>query len=169
MWSHYADEHRGICLEYDTTQIAHPAIAPVDYRSPRSVKASDLIEWKINASSKAEQRVHNTYFFAKSPQWRYEKEWRDINEFSGVASTRFPVTAIYFGFRCDPAVITSIVKLFSGYGSMSFFGIYAPDHSFMLKRRRFDLETIGEIEACGIRSSNILVFERWAKKELLNR
>ena len=39
MWSHYADEHRGICLEYDTTKIPHPAIAPVDYHSPRSVKA----------------------------------------------------------------------------------------------------------------------------------
>jgi hypothetical protein len=92
MWSHYADEHRGICLEYDTTQIPHPDIAPVDYRSPRSVKVSDLIEWKINASSEAERRVHNTYFFAKSPQWRYEKEWRDISKSSGVAPTRFPVT-----------------------------------------------------------------------------
>jgi hypothetical protein len=149
MWSHYADEHRGICLEYDTTQIPHPAIGPVDYRSPRSVKASDLIEWKINASSEAERRVHNRYFFAKSPQWRYEKEWRDISKSSGVASTRFPVTAIYFGLRCDEAVITSIVKLFRGYGSMSFFMIY--DYSFTLKRRPFDWDEIGFIEACGIR------------------
>jgi hypothetical protein len=65
MWSHYADEHRGICLEYDTTQIPHPAIAPVDYGSPRSVKASDLIEWKIKGSAAAERRVHKTYFFCK--------------------------------------------------------------------------------------------------------
>jgi hypothetical protein len=128
MWSHYADEHRGICLEYDTTQIPHPAIAAVDYRSPRSVKASDLIQWKIRASSEAELRVHNTYFFAKSPEWQYEKEWRDISQSIGVADTRFPRTSVYFGLRCDPAVITSIVKLFSGDGRISFFVICPRDH-----------------------------------------
>jgi hypothetical protein len=97
MWSHYADEHRGICLEYDTRHIPHPGIAAVDYSSPRSVKASDLIKWKIEGSSEAERRVHNRYFFAKSPQWQYEKEWRDIGQSSGVVETSFPITAIHFG------------------------------------------------------------------------
>ncbi len=156
MWSHYADEHRGICLEYDTTQIPHPGIAAVDYRSPRSVKASDLVKWKLQASSEAEQRVHKTYFFAKSPEWHYEKEWRDIRQSIGVTATSFPITAIYFGLRCDPAVITSIVKLFSGDASISFFEIYPLDDSFNLKRRRLDRD---EVEACGMRSSAILIFK----------
>jgi hypothetical protein len=156
MWSHYADEHRGICLEYDTTEIPHPDLAAVNYRSPRSIKASDLIECKMQASSEAERRVHNTYFFSKSPQWQYEKEWRDIRNSSGVAATRFPITAIYFGLRCDQAVITSIVKLFSGHGSISFFEIYPLDDSFNLKSRPVDRD---EVEACGIRRSAILAFK----------
>jgi len=114
MWSHYADEHRGICVEYDTTQIPHPNISPVDYRIPRGVKASDLVKWKMEASPEAERRVYNTYFFAKSSEWKYEKEWRDVHQTSGVTDTRFPITGIYFGLRCDPAIITSVVKLFNG-------------------------------------------------------
>jgi hypothetical protein len=42
MWSHYADEHRGICVEYDTTDQEHCNLRPVGYRAPRAVKASDL-------------------------------------------------------------------------------------------------------------------------------
>jgi hypothetical protein len=158
MWSHYADEHRGICLEYDATQIDNPDLAAVNYRSPRSIKASDLIKWKIQASSEAERRVYNTYFFAKAPQWKYEREWRDISQFIGAASTRFPITAVYFGLRCDPAVITSIVKLFSGDRRIAFFRIYPLDDGFSLRRRPIDRD---EVEACGIRSSAILVFKDW--------
>ena len=156
MWSHYADEHRGLCLEYDTTQISHPDIAAVNYRTPRSVKASDIIAWKLEAADEAERRVHSRYFFSKAHQWRYEKEWRDIRQSSGVVDTGFPVTAIYFGLRCDPAVVATIVRLFSGEKNMTFFEIYPLDESFRLKRR---LVEVSEIEATGIRSSAVLAFK----------
>ncbi|HEY5328282.1 MAG TPA: DUF2971 domain-containing protein [Acidobacteriaceae bacterium] len=156
MWSHYADEHRGICLEFDTTQISHPNIAAVDYHSPRSVKASDLIGWKLQASPEAAQRVHDTYFFAKSPQWKYEKEWRDIRESNGDADAGFLITAIYFGLRCDAAVITTVVRLLGSPGGMAFFEIYPRDDSFSLKRRPVD---VNEVAACGVRDSAILAFK----------
>jgi Protein of unknown function (DUF2971) len=165
MWSHYADDHRGICLEYDTAQIPHPDIAAVDYRSRRSVKASDLIEWKMQASSEAEQRVYNTYFFAKSPQWQYEKEWRDIRQSSGGRTpSGFPITAVYFGLRCDPAVTTSVVKMFSRNESISFFEIYPLNDSFSLRRRRVDRN---EIEACGIRSAELGIPSFWLSKDVV--
>jgi hypothetical protein len=78
MWSHYADEHRGICIEYDTTEVPHPNPAAVNYRSPRSIKTSDLVSRKMRQYRGAERQVYNTYFFAKSSQWRYEREWRGI-------------------------------------------------------------------------------------------
>ena len=152
MWSHYADEHRGVCIEYDTTKTAHPDIAPVDYRSPRSVKTSDLISWKFQASSEAQRRVNNTYFFAKSPQWRYEKEWRDIRQSWGVCTTNLFISAIYFGLRCDSAVVTSIVKLFSGDQSINFFEIYPLNDSFRLTRRLVDRD---EVEALGVRRESV--------------
>jgi Protein of unknown function (DUF2971) len=55
MWSHYADDHRGVCIEYDTTELDHSRIGAVDYRSPRSIKASDLVEGKIRHSIEAKR------------------------------------------------------------------------------------------------------------------
>lgn len=156
MWSHYADEHRGLCLEYDTTQMPHPDMAAVDYRSPRSVKTSDLVAWKLRSEDEAGRRVHNTYFFAKSPQWRYEKEWRDIQQSSGASDRGFLITAVYFGLRCDSAVIASIVRLFSGNKKIAFFEIYPLDDSFRLRRRLADRN---EIEACAVGSSAMLDFK----------
>ena len=44
MWSHYADNHRGMCIEFDTTELPHPNLRAVEYRAPRRVRASDLFE-----------------------------------------------------------------------------------------------------------------------------
>lgn len=153
MWSHYGDQHRGICIEYDTTEVPHPNLGPVNYQSPRSVKASDLSRWKFDNSAEAGRRIYNTYFFAKSPQWKYEREWRDVSETSGVAPTSFRVTAIYFGLRCDIAVISTIVRLLSSEQQIGFYGIYPLDDSFRLRRRRVNED---EVAALAIRPSAIL-------------
>jgi Protein of unknown function (DUF2971) len=63
MWSHYADEHRGICIRYDTVKLANPGLFPVQYALRRSVRASDLIEWKSKNDLEAKSRVINTYFY----------------------------------------------------------------------------------------------------------
>jgi hypothetical protein len=116
---------------------------------------SDLVDWKIKNCPEAARRVHHAYFFAKSRQWAYENEWRDVAEQSGVVGTRYLVTAIYFGFRCDQAVVTSIVKLLDGHPEVNLYEIYPCEDSFDLNRRSVDRD---EIEACGIRSSSALIF-----------
>ena len=96
MWSHYADKHRGLCIEYDLTENACPQIKPVDYSSPRSIKVTELMQWKFHKSAEAEQSVRDTYFFAKSSQWRYEKEWRHIHPSHGVSDAPFKISGVYF-------------------------------------------------------------------------
>lgn len=125
MWSHYADQHRGLCIQYDTSLTKHPNLGAVDYQRSRSIKASDLIAWKLRGLSEAEQRVGNTYFFTKSTQWKYEQEWRDIRPSSGASDEGFPITSIYFGLRCDEAVRTCILKLVENSGlDVTFHQIY---------------------------------------------
>src|SRR3954471_5525958 len=41
MWSHYADNHRGVCIEFDLAEGSYPSLQPVNYRAPRRIKASD--------------------------------------------------------------------------------------------------------------------------------
>lgn len=155
MWSHYADNHRGICIEFDTSELSHPDLKPVDYRAPRRLKASDLCEWKLRQSEDAERRVHHTYFLAKAAAWRYEREWREIGEASGIRESAFRVTAIHFGLRCDAAVIQSVVKLLAD-DDVALYDMYPRADTFRLKRRLVDRE---EIASYGLRVPAAIEFK----------
>jgi hypothetical protein len=145
MWSHYADEHRGLCIEFDTTGASFRNIKAVDYRHPRSIKVSDIIEWKINRSSVAENVIQNTIYFAKAPEWKYEKEWRDINDLIGSALAPASISAIYFGLRCDNIVKSMTCKLYAkSKQKIDFFGVHEDNDSFDLKRHT--IESIEEDE-----------------------
>jgi Protein of unknown function (DUF2971) len=148
LWSHYADNHRGLCVEYDASDNACFDLRKVRYGTSRSVKISELFAWKVSGSKLAENSVFETIFLAKAPAWRYESEFRDIRAQHGVCSSPMTVKAVHFGMRCDTAVKTAVVKLYSNVDpSIDIFEVYASDNSFELKRRAVD---IGEIEAFGV-------------------
>lgn len=151
MWSHYADEHHGVCIEYDMSDHMFSSLEPVDYHRTRSIKVSELIDWKVNRSESAERLILQTFFLAKAPQWKYEKEWRDIEGHSGEVDAPVRLSAVYFGLRCDNSVITATVKLhaITDY-PVKFYSVYVDDNSFKLKRRCMDVD---EIIATGLQSS----------------
>jgi|CXWL01.1.fsa_nt_gi hypothetical protein len=162
MWSHYADRHRGLCIEYDTNINKCPDIKPVDYRDARGINISELIQWKLHNSSEAEKNVLETYFFAKSPSWSYEKEWRVICEKNGVKEAPFRISGVYFGLKCDSAVRTNIVMLFNEVSwTVELYDI-------ALKDSRLDREPIdpGEVKACGgVREPASMGFEDLTRHE----
>ncbi|APZ96160.1 DUF2971 domain-containing protein [Fuerstiella marisgermanici] len=87
MWSHYADSHKGFCLEYSTEyspfrqllcqvsyEIKMPTVAP-------SVREfGDLFELK-------------KFLLIKAREWRYEKEWRIASSLSN-APLDYPPEAL---------------------------------------------------------------------------
>jgi len=95
MWSHYADEHRGICVQLDASADLRNLFAePVEYSNTYPVMASLF--------RPREERKDVLPFLRKSEHWAYEKEWRlmdvhHVNEprqFSPQA-----LTAVIFGLR----------------------------------------------------------------------
>lgn len=71
MWAHYADSHRGICIEYNYDKIPNEIrdlIFPVIYIGER-YDASKIL------ATHNENLARNPSFY-KSDIWRYEKEWR---------------------------------------------------------------------------------------------
>lgn len=160
MWSHYADHHHGLCIEYDLNGNDRLNINPVNYSHPRSIKISDLIAWEANGSKQAAIAVHDTFFFAKAPRWRYEREWRNINETSGDKDAPFRISGIYFGLRCDPAVQTSIVKLLDDEKrpvKIEFYEIYPLHNTFRLKKR----DVNAEVKERGVRTSEAMDFKHF--------
>ena len=124
MWSHYADQHRGLCVAYSTSEHRCGNLAPVDYRSPGDMKVSVLGKWIVDKSTEARDSIRAAFFYAKAGQWRYEKEWRDVKWSAGVTYSPLKPIGVYFGLRCDDAVRTAVVKLFIN-SSGCFFTTYS--------------------------------------------
>ena len=74
MWAHYANNHRGICVEYELLEINEQlnfAPVPIIYDNDRAVYSSiddNPIEVFIKSLT------------SKSSEWSYEKEWRIIQD-----------------------------------------------------------------------------------------
>ena len=82
MWSHYAENHTGYCIEYDFKSLdpSHPRIRllePVIYGE----NFFDATTYYINALS-GNRDFNNLYgiypTISKSTQWAHEKEWRTV-------------------------------------------------------------------------------------------
>jgi len=140
MWSHYADQHKGICFEYDISKSVIPPPTKVDYGGKRCVTTSDLTDY-YNGSESAQFNIEHTCFFTKANEWKYEKEWRFLKDRGGTTSLPFPLSAIYFGMRCDQTIVTTIVNLMKA-TEVAFFKVYPKDDSFSLERSIFDHEYI---------------------------
>jgi hypothetical protein len=79
MWAHYANNHRGMCVEYNLLEINRQlrfTAIPVIYSDSRVCFRS------INMDS-IDQDTHTAFIESlstKSPEWSYEKEWRIIRD-----------------------------------------------------------------------------------------
>jgi hypothetical protein len=81
MWSHYADYHKGICLEFRTTggKLFGCDLSKVDYQKQYpSFSVYDDInpDWM------------RKFLFTKSEDWKYEEEWRIIYRETGCQQFR---------------------------------------------------------------------------------
>lgn len=92
MWAHYADNHRGICLEFDGKSPFMLEAMRVIYTDRRP-----SIDQLRRAGSHAEMEKA---LLTKSSQWSYEAEWRIIHQVLGtgfVSFTPSALTGVIFG------------------------------------------------------------------------
>lgn len=92
MWSHYANEHKGFCIEYSTNEFKS-FFFPVMY----SNKIPNALENECTVPLS---------MITKSKDWQYELEWRIVNQYDGFISDghQYPAPmpkAIYLGCRID--------------------------------------------------------------------
>ncbi len=69
MWSHYADSHRGVCVEFNATQYFFPFAYEVRYQDDYPV-VDPLVDSPPDTITKA--------IITKATYWRYEKEFRVV-------------------------------------------------------------------------------------------
>lgn len=99
MWAHYADYHRGICLEFSSTDAPLNAAQPVEYTSEYPTLDLEAIV------TKEELRAAAPWMLTKADHWSYEKEWRVLDFETGPEAKpikAFCLTGVILGCRISP-------------------------------------------------------------------
>ncbi len=105
MWAHYANQHRGICLEYDLDNIDSICninrLFPVYYVE----KLQDIVMFNSNSHNLVPILVWYYIIMHKLSDWSYEKEWRLIHNIDGLYINNksfFNIPSkIYLGYSID--------------------------------------------------------------------
>ncbi len=141
MWSHYGDQHRGICAGYSVPADATDQLHKINYGGSRNVKASDVAAMDINAD--ARRRVDEAVLLRKAASWRYEREWRLIGN-RGSQPSPLELEEVVFGIRCQPTVKYAIVKaLENRRRPVQFNEMHECPGTFQLRKRRLDVDELG--------------------------
>lgn len=109
MWSHYASNHTGFCIEFERTKendLKPESCVPIIYPDDDSIP---VIENEELESSKTFAKIATT----KSKLWSYEKEWRIISREIGGRTSSLPgdITSIIFGCRMNEGNRNTIRKI----------------------------------------------------------
>lgn len=102
MWSHYADSHKGFCVEYDfaepNAEVLNMLPLPIIYSKKRP-----LIPWEAALEKKTEN-MEETWrrlmigLLTKDSEWSYENEWRILSDPTDSPEVKMPqISCIYLG------------------------------------------------------------------------
>lgn len=94
MWAHYADSHRGVCIQFDAQHQAFQFAEPVEYvvERPTMNIFTQTIDRQVTASMRTKSKV-----------WDYEREWRVIeaNHVGHRTIDRSAIASVVLGARAD--------------------------------------------------------------------
>lgn len=137
MWSHYGDQHRGVCIGYSVPNDYPVQVWPVKYGGSRVVQAS-LVGAMLADEPGAKQRVDQAVLLLKAQPWRYEKEWRFVGP-KGLQDSDLELEEVSFGIRCAPSVKYAVVRALEGRSrEVRFYEIRETAGRFPLVKRALD-------------------------------
>ncbi len=117
MWSHYADNHRGICLKFSLEKWRDMSMAlyPVAYPIKR-------LSLQLDAQSFGQGQLVQAVVLTKDQGWQYEQEWRVL----GKAPGEFPFPAdalvgIIFGCMTPDADKARVRRAIAGRTHVAFY------------------------------------------------
>lgn len=145
LWAHYANSHKGYCIEYDLDILLkndggnHVHSFPVLYSNkPPNIGFWDIIKNEKNSMIKK-------FAFHKSKRWEYEQEHRIVTSKIGLNSYNpKALKSIYFGLKISQSDKSQIINLLQSRG-ISFYQIELEKNSYSFKT--VELETDKELKS----------------------
>jgi hypothetical protein len=99
MWAHYADSHRGICLEFSVR------VDPPFFTEAQPVRYQDSYPRFNYFNSDKDERAEKS-FLTKSKHWAYEQEFRVVDLTRGPGIRQYPeelLTSVILGCAITPS------------------------------------------------------------------
>jgi hypothetical protein len=139
MWSHYGDQHRGVCIGYSVPDRAAESLHEVTYDGSRVIEASTVAAM-VNGDEGARRKVDEAVVTRKADAWRYEREWRLVGP-RGAQCSPLELEEVVFGMRCSMAVKYVIVKaLGDRWRPVKFYEICERRGEFLLDKHCFEID-----------------------------
>ena len=133
MWSHYGDQHRGICLGYSVPEGIAGDVQKVAYGRGRLVKASE-VGAMLDGDDEARAKVDEAVMLRKAESWAYEREWRLIGR-RGTKGSPLELEEIIFGMKCKESSKYTVMKALEGRsGSVHFYEMREERGAFTLRK-----------------------------------
>ncbi|MEP1931951.1 MAG: DUF2971 domain-containing protein [Roseibium sp.] len=140
MWSHYGDQHRGLCAGYSISSAKNANLNKIAYKGSRNVKASDVAVMDTDPAAK--RRVDEAVLLRKARSWSYEKEWRLIGQ-RGAQDSPLKLEEVVFGIRCSSVVKYTVAKALENRPRpVQFYEMCEKYGTFQLSRRRLDIDEL---------------------------
>lgn len=118
LWAHYANSHRGFCVEYELEKLLDNHVYENKYSFP-VIYSSTPLELGLTdiPSLSKNNNLIQKLFGCKLKDWEYEEEYRIVTDDFGRYSYDFKaVEAIYFGLKMSDSQKESIMNRLKGRG-----------------------------------------------------
>lgn len=104
MWSHYGAQHTGICLEFERTAT-----------NKLGTDASPVVYSKLlDAALDSAQQPSANFMFKKYSGWRYEREWRLLENTSGLHAYPGRLLSVICGARMPAPEREVVARIVAG-------------------------------------------------------
>ncbi|MGG3998757.1 DUF2971 domain-containing protein [Anoxybacillus kestanbolensis] len=118
MWSHYANNHTGFCLEYNfkkqgVDSVLTRLLQPVIY-SDQMFDMTNYLKQALKNRYNFNNLISTYAAIVKSTEWSYEKEWRivlPLGEGKGFNRPFFQPEAVYLGTRMSRENKETIINI----------------------------------------------------------
>ena len=138
LWAHYANSHKGFCIEYDLDQLLakqNPKHRFFDIQYLDKIQNLDFSQALDQGDS--DQLIKKMLGY-KSQRWEYEQELRIITENQGINTYDYrAVKAIYFGLKTPNEEIEQVIETLQG-RKIKYFQMHLKPNSFELEAKQIE-------------------------------
>lgn len=135
LWAHYADSHKGFCIEYDLEKLLsrqNPKHRHFDVQYSNNIPNLDFSQLLDQTNPDILIKKMLGY---KSQRWEYEQELRIITESQGINIYDYrAVKAIYFGLKTSKSAISKTMKTLQG-RKIKYFQMHLKSNSFQFEAK----------------------------------